>query len=79
MRGRRCVVWPPEVKERLCEAQNHRCPLCGKRMTVNGAREDYPTIEHIKSLFRGGADHIDNVAITCRGCNESRDPYLPIL
>jgi 5-methylcytosine-specific restriction endonuclease McrA len=71
--------WSVEEKDRLCEAQNHRCPLCGKRMEHNGNRLDAPTIEHIKPLFRGGADDLDNVAITCVGCNGARDPYVSLL
>lgn len=75
---RKRIKWGNEVKETLSEAQNHRCALCGKRMEANGRREDYPTFEHIHSLFRGGEDSLDNIAITCRGCNEGRDLYASL-
>lgn len=70
----RADIWA-ELKDSLAEAQNHRCPLCGKRMEANGRYADYPTIEHLIALFRGGADDISNVVITCRECNGRRDPY----
>ena len=77
-RRTRRFAWTLDIKERLSEAQNHRCCWCGKRMEANGRREDYPTIEHIHPLYQGGADAIDNVAIACRGCNEGRPLYSEI-
>lgn len=70
-RGR--IKWPVDLKHQLSEAQNHRCPFCGKYMTANGKREDLPTFEHIRPLSRGGADAIENIVISCRGCNEERN------
>lgn len=64
--------WPPEEKERLSEAQNHRCAFCGTRMGATGQYRDYPTIEHVIPLSRGGADDESNVVIACRGCNDDR-------
>ena len=65
----------PKTKERLCEAQNHRCAICGKRMGATGDRRDYPTFEHVMPLARGGSRSIDNIVITCRGCNGDRNNY----
>ena len=64
--------WSPELKERMSEAQNHRCPICGKQMGATGRRGDYPTFEHVIPLSAGGTDTEDNLAITCRDCNENR-------
>jgi len=64
-----------ETKERLCEAQNHRCAICGKRMAANGRRRDYPTLEHVMPISRGGSRSIENIVITCAGCNGDRDNY----
>lgn len=59
-------------KERLCEAQNHRCCYCGLRM-VAGDHDSYPTLEHVTPLSSGGADELANIVIACRGCNEERN------
>ncbi len=60
------------LKERLSETQNHRCCFCGKRMGVTRDRNDYPTFEHITPKSLGGSDELDNLVISCRGCNEAR-------
>jgi 5-methylcytosine-specific restriction endonuclease McrA len=33
---------------------------------------DAPTIEHLIPLSKGGADHPDNLVMTCYRCNERR-------
>lgn len=61
------------LRERLSEAQNHRCCWCGKRMDESAARrEDRPTFEHVVPLAEGGPDDVQNLAIACNGCNEER-------
>ena len=79
---------PSWLKDQLSEAQNHRCCLCGTHLDnciskhsrrKNKNSKSYPTFEHIKPLFRGGLDVLDNIVITCQQCNSSRDPYKSIL
>lgn len=38
---------------------------------------DAPTRDHIIALSRGGPDHIDNIQMICRRCNEEKGSLLP--
>jgi 5-methylcytosine-specific restriction endonuclease McrA len=69
--ARRCPL-AAAVRERLGEAQNWRCCYCGIRMEGTGTDWDAPTFEHIVPRAKGGLDEIDNLAISCRLCNERR-------
>lgn len=65
-----------ELKERLSEAQNHRCCFCGVRMGYFGDWQRQPTFEHVLARSRGGSDHIDNLVISCSKCNSERGDGL---
>lgn len=47
------------------------CSICGKHIDfdcdVNS--NDYPTIDHIQPISKGGLHTWDNVQLACRGCN----------
>ncbi len=62
----------PWLRDRLSEAQNHRCCWCGKRMDETGPYNDRPTFEHVIPLSRGGEDTPLNLAIACLRCNHDR-------
>jgi 5-methylcytosine-specific restriction endonuclease McrA len=62
----------PWLRDRLSEAQNHRCCWCGKRMDKTGPFDDRPTFEHVIPLSRGGEDTPSNLAIACMRCNNDR-------
>lgn len=72
------IYWPASplgklLRERLSEAQNHRCCWCGDRMTDPGTPGPLmATFEHIIPRVLGGSDHPDNLAVACYGCNWSR-------
>lgn len=53
-------------KERLSEAQNHRCAYCG--CDVWGRT----TLDHIIPRRDGGNGHKSNLVIACQPCNERR-------
>ncbi len=59
-------------RTQLSEAQNHRCCWCGKHMVFIPNRKDSATIEHVIPRSMGGADHPDNYAVACGGCNTAR-------
>ena len=66
------INWEKEgIKDKLMADQNGKCAACDKPMLANGIREDYPTIEHVIEISKGGADAPDNIVLTCRGCNEA--------
>lgn len=65
-----------ELKDRLSEAQNHRCCFCGVRMGYFGDWQRQPTFEHVLARSRGGLDNIDNLVISCSECNSKRGDGL---
>lgn len=63
---------------KLMERDNHTCKLCGRKVNENDyvfvgdafiAGNDYPSIDHIKPLSKGGAHQWDNVQLAHRLCN----------
>jgi 5-methylcytosine-specific restriction endonuclease McrA len=62
----------PWLKERLCEAQNHRCCWCGKRMDCAGPQDDQPTFDHVVPLSKDDEDSPLNLVIACYRCNHQR-------
>lgn len=56
---------------RLFVRDGGRCRGCGMLMTLDGEgnEEDYPSIDHIIPLARGGLHEWGNVQLMCRKCN----------
>lgn len=52
------------MRERLSEAQNHRCCYCGCDIRVGA------TIEHVVPLAAGGPNKWENLAASCDRCNQ---------
>ena len=56
-----------------------RCHCCGIQMTWENGFSDSPkqtnrtaSVEHLVPASQGGTFHMENILITCRGCNNSR-------
>lgn len=47
------------------------CKMCGKQIDFDcdSNSDDYPSIDHIKPLSKGGTHTWDNVQLMCRKCN----------
>ena len=58
--------------ENVYKKFNGICQNCGKRLNFNcdSNSNDYPSIDHIKPLSKGGCHKWDNVQLLCRHCNE---------
>lgn len=57
----------------LWRQQRGECPLCGRAIKWNAQIEDEaPTLDHIIPRSLGGCDHIDNLRVAHRRCNELR-------
>jgi 5-methylcytosine-specific restriction endonuclease McrA len=64
------------LKRHLFEAQGGLCCWCGEPMKIEGCFSDdpeYATIEHLVSRARGGPDHVDNVSVAHKKCNDHRE------
>lgn len=49
------------------------CPLCGVKLNWSqGRTPSSPEADHIVPHSLGGSDHLDNIRIICRHCNQSR-------
>jgi len=60
--------------ERLLEQQNHRCFICEEPLDPNIHEID---IDHVIPLSQGGKDNENNLAITHRSCNRSKQDNNP--
>ena len=69
--AQRTSTLTPLLRERLSEAQNWRCCYCHVRMMGRGTDDDSPTFEHIVPRWNGGNDDLDNIAISCKRCNNA--------
>lgn len=67
---------------RLIERDNHVCQLCGREVNENDyvyvgdtfiAGNDYPSIDHIKPLSKGGVHQWNNVQLAHRLCNSIKN------
>lgn len=72
---------PIEWRE-IAESFGMKCAICGCEvdpddtwMSDNGRQcygRKYPTVDHIISLERGGADVLENVQLACKHCNSAK-------
>jgi len=62
---------PPGLKEKLKERfiNTKYCEYCGCELVIGEDPLYSPSIDHIKSLFKGGDNSEKNLAICCVGCN----------
>lgn len=73
--------------KRLYERDNGKCYICGhvcdwsdceRRDGAFIAYDNYPSIDHVIPLSKGGLHAWDNVRLACRGCNtKKRDRIAP--
>ncbi|MBX5179909.1 HNH endonuclease [Rhizobium lentis] len=61
----------------LFQKQEGRCCYCERYVILSyrwrdQQRPDAATIEHLKRRADGGTDHPDNLAMSCKDCNDSR-------
>lgn len=58
-----------ELRERLSEAQGHRCAYCCRQF---GDGDAAPTLEHVTPDARRGPTNYDNCVAACYRCNHAR-------
>lgn len=67
---------------KLIKRDGMTCYICGKTCTKDDKRwgtfgPDYPTIDHVIPLCKGGTHTWDNVRIACGECNDAKGGSLP--
>ena len=64
--------------DRLFVRDGGRCRRCGLLMTFGSDpnSDEYPSVDHIIPLSRGGLHRWDNVQLMCRGCNSNKKAML---
>ena len=68
--------------DRLIKRDGMTCYICGKTCTKDDVRwgsfgPNYPTIDHVIPLCKGGTHTWGNVRIACGECNEAKGGSLP--
>lgn len=71
---------------KLMERDNNTCYLCGNEVDINDyhidkkgtfiAGNNYPSIEHVIPLSKGGTHTWDNVKLACRYCNSIKSDKI---
>ena len=64
-----------EKFRQIGEAQNWRCCYCGRRTVDEPNRRDSATLDHVIPRSRGGANHRDNLVLSCAECNENKGDW----
>jgi len=54
----------PAVREFILQRDNYKCVYCGSTENLQ--------IDHIKSVYSGGENSIDNLQTLCRSCNTGK-------
>lgn len=59
---------------RVFDKFNGICQACGKHLSfdIPTTSNNYPSIDHIKPISKGGLHRWDNVQLLCRGCNTKK-------
>lgn len=59
----------PEQKQTIVQRAQACCEYCISQVKFS---PDPFSIEHIIPKSKGGADHLDNLALSCQGCNNRK-------
>lgn len=65
------VPHEPVNPRAIFESDQYQCQLCGKQLHPHTSwpSPDYPTLDHIVPLSKGGPHTQDNVQTACYRCN----------
>jgi hypothetical protein len=64
------------LRQRLSEAQAHRCCYCGIALVGAGNERNAATLEHVIPVCIGGWTGYSNIVVACRLCNFGRGTML---
>lgn len=66
------------TREQIFERDQFTCHLCNQPLNMNARfpNLDYPTIDHVIPLSKGGSDALDNIKAAHFGCNVSKSDRI---
>ena len=70
--ARKSSNFSTKAKIRLLLRDGSNCVYCVKKIT----RNDDLTVDHIVPLVKGGSNEMDNLALSCKHCNEEKGRLL---
>lgn len=65
-------VYTKEERKFIYRKYEGKCALCGKKITYKEL-----TLDHIKPIFVGGADELENIQASCYACNQFKSNIRP--
>ena len=65
-------VYTKEERKFIYRKYEGKCALCGKKITYKEL-----TLDHIKPIFVGGADELENIQASCYACNQFKSSIRP--
>jgi hypothetical protein len=54
----------PTIRKKIFKRDGKKCAKCGTKKDL--------TIDHIKSIYHGGKNELDNLQVLCKSCNSSK-------
>lgn len=61
-------VFDKTYKRKIINAEFRTCYICGRKIPLN----EYPTVDHVRSVADGGSNHRDNLRCCCIRCNDDK-------
>lgn len=61
-----------DVRKMIYNKADGRCQLCGRKIAYIEM-----TLDHVVPFAMGGADEVENLACTCKSCNQFKGSILP--
>ena len=63
------MSWSEKIWKEVVKKTNGKCVYCDIDLLVNFSIYMISSVEHIRPKIRGGSDKIENLTLSCIGCN----------
>lgn len=67
------IYLPTAVRQRLIEADDHRCAYCRTAQSHSGSPM---VVDHVRPRSKGGATSFENLCFACYRCNLFKGPQV---
>lgn len=62
---------PKQLRKDLSERDGSHCHYCGKKLIIKSGKSG-TQIDHVIPVTKGGKDELDNLVLSCKGCNRRK-------